>query len=189
MSEYFRFYAIANIVCLIIFGIMFLHDLLSIDRQEKQILFDHTLGAFMLYFISDIFFAAIISGIIPKTAASVALVNLANAILMAVITYSWFRYALAVEQVPYRNNQAFQIIAALPLALSIIVTVFMYIIDPSLFFDKAFEKVLISFRDGNELLFAKDFPIEAASIKDFYKNTNSTDSPVQGLSADSFTIE
>ena len=136
MSEYFRFYAIANIVCLIIFGIMFLHDLLSIDRQEKQILFDHTLGAFMLYFISDIFFAAIISGIIPKTAASVALVNLANAILMAVITYSWFRYALAVEQVPYRNNQAFQIIAALPLALSIIVTVFMYIIDPSLFFDK-----------------------------------------------------
>ena len=62
-------------------------------------------------------------------------------------------------------------------------------IATSLFFDKAFEKVLISFRDGNELLFAKDFPIEAASIKDFYKNTNSTDSPVQGLSADSFAIE
>lgn len=136
MSEYFRYYTIANVVCFIIFGIMFLHDKFSIDRQEKQILFDHTLISFMLYFISDTFFAAIISGVIPKTLTSVALVNFSNAVLMAVITYAWFRFALAVEQIPYRNNQAFMIVSALPLALSLVVAVFMYIIDPYLFFDE-----------------------------------------------------
>ena len=55
MSSYFIYYTEASIVCVIIFGIMLCWDLFSIDKQEKQIKYDHALIAFMLYFVSDAF--------------------------------------------------------------------------------------------------------------------------------------
>ena len=57
MSDYFIYYASTNIVGAIIFGIMLIHDCLGVDRQEKQIKYDHSLIAFMLYFISDAIWA------------------------------------------------------------------------------------------------------------------------------------
>ena len=41
MSGYFIYYTEANLVCVVIFGILLLRDLFSVDRQEKQIKFDH----------------------------------------------------------------------------------------------------------------------------------------------------
>ena len=109
MSQYFIYYTESSIVCLIIFGIILLHDLSRIDRQEKQIRFDYALASFMLYFISDAAWAAVISGVIPKTPASVIAVNFFNNFFMALITYNWFMYALAVEKVglPYTISIAF----------------------------------------------------------------------------------
>ena len=69
MNDFLLFYAESNIVCFIIFGIMFVHDLKRIDSQEKQLKFDRTLLAFMLYFVSDIFWAAVMSGAIPKNSS------------------------------------------------------------------------------------------------------------------------
>ena len=57
MSSYFIYYTEASIVCVIIFGIMLVWDLFSIDKQEKQIKYDHALIAFMLYFVSDALWA------------------------------------------------------------------------------------------------------------------------------------
>ena len=62
MSSYFIYYTEASIVCVIIFGIMLCWDLFSIDKQEKQIKYDHALIAFMLYFVSDALWAAVIAG-------------------------------------------------------------------------------------------------------------------------------
>ena len=54
MSDYFIYYASANMVGAVVFGIMLIHDCLGVDRQEKQIKYDQALIAFMLYFISDV---------------------------------------------------------------------------------------------------------------------------------------
>jgi hypothetical protein len=59
MPEYFIYYASSNIVGIVIFGIMLAHDRFSIDRQEKQLKYDRTLIAFMLYFFSDTIWCAI----------------------------------------------------------------------------------------------------------------------------------
>ncbi len=136
MSEYLLYYAESNIVCFIIFAIMLIHDLQKIDSQEKQIKYDRTLVAFMLYFVSDSFWAAVIAGAIPKTPYTVLIPNIANTILMATITYCWFRYALAAQQVPYRSNRQFKILTALPLVLTVTVVTIMFIVRPSTLLDE-----------------------------------------------------
>ncbi len=104
MSQYFVYYTESNLVCFVIFVIMLVHDLVSVDRQEKQIKFDRALGAFMGYFITDSVWASIISGVIPGWLPLVLLVNFLNFILMAYLTYSWLNYVLAFEQYPKRNR-------------------------------------------------------------------------------------
>ena len=105
MLDYFIYYAESNIVCIVIFGIMLARDLIGMDRQEKQIKYDHALIAFMAYFVSDVLWAAVKDGIIPRTLLSVSLTNLANYILMAAVTYFWLRFVLAFEQVPNRERK------------------------------------------------------------------------------------
>ena len=102
MREFFINYAEANIVCLIIFGIMLVHDLFNAARQETQIKYDHALIAFMAYFASDTLWAAVIAGYLPATKFTVIVANLLNYLFMAALTYMWLRYAMAVEQAPHR---------------------------------------------------------------------------------------
>ena len=121
MSEYFLHYAESNICCAVIFGIMLAHDLMSVDRQEKQIKFDRVLAAFIAYFISDVFWAAVITGTIPKTIFSASLTNISNLVLMILITYCWFNYAMAVLQSPNRNRPLNKFAVLFPLLMSFIV--------------------------------------------------------------------
>ena len=118
MSQYFIYYTESSIVCLIIFSIILIHNFSRIDRQEKQIRFDYALASFMLYFISDACWAAVISGVIPRTLSSVIVVNFFNNFFMALITYNWFMYVLAVEKVGKRYTPLQKFSLAFPLLLS-----------------------------------------------------------------------
>ncbi len=91
MSSYFIYYTEANVVCIILFSIMLFRDIFNVDRQEKQIKYDHALVAFMLYFACDILWAGIIAGVLPKNYFTVLSVNFGNYVLMAVITYNVLR--------------------------------------------------------------------------------------------------
>ena len=104
MSPYFLHYLESNVVCLVIFGIMLAHNLLKQDRREKQIKYDWTLVAFMGYFVVDTIWAGVIAGVFPNDIALICVVNFADYILMAAITFSWLRYAMAVEQVSGRDK-------------------------------------------------------------------------------------
>lgn len=118
MSQYFIYYAESNAVCLIIFALLLTHDLLSMDRQEKQIKYDRALVCFMAYFISDTIWAGIIAGILPKTRAGVLLANLSNFVIMAAITYSWLRFVMATEQTPRRERPLNRFAIVFPLLFS-----------------------------------------------------------------------
>ena len=138
MNDFLLFYAESNIVCFIIFAIMFIHDLKRIDSQEKQLKYDHTLLAFMLYFVSDSIWAAVMSRAIPKTPLTVLIPNISNMILMAAITYCWFTYALATAQVPNRNDRGFRIVSALPLALTVMIVIILFLVAPGVLLDEEY---------------------------------------------------
>ena len=136
MSSYFIYYTEASVVCVIIFAIMLFRDLFNVDRQEKQIKYDHALIAFMLYFISDALWAAVIAGILPRTLFTVLTTNFSNYILMAAITYTWLRYVMAVEQFPSRENKRTKLAIKLPFYVSLVVFVATYLIKPSVLLDE-----------------------------------------------------
>ena len=139
MSGYFIYYTEANLVCVIIFGIMLLRDLFSVDRQEKQIKFDHALIAFMLYFISDALWAAIIAGMLPRNRFTVVATNFSNCIIMAAITYLWLQYVMVVEQVPHRERTINQFSVAFPFIVSTVAMIALFLINPRLLLSDALE--------------------------------------------------
>ncbi len=131
-SYYFIYYTEACLVCVIIFGIMLGWDLFSIDKQEKQIKYDRALIAFMLYFVSDAFWAAIIAGMLPRNRFLVVLTNFSNCVLMAAITYTWLRYVMAVEQIPKRDKPLTRFIILIPFLLSTLALIFTFLFAPDL---------------------------------------------------------
>lgn len=136
---YFTYYTEANLVCLIIFGIMLVHDLRGVDRQEKRVRYDHALVAFMLYFVSDALWAAVIAGVLPKNTFFVITINFSNYLLMAAIAYTWFRYVLSVEQIPWRNDRRRILLASLPLILATSVLIGTYLAAPALFLNETLD--------------------------------------------------
>ena len=114
MSSYLIYYTEANVVCIVIFAIMLFRGLTNVDRQEKQIKYDHALVAFMLYFICDACWAAVIAGVIPRTLFVMLLLNFGNYVFMAGITYMWLRYVMAVEHMPGRDSRRTRLVLLFP---------------------------------------------------------------------------
>ncbi len=130
LFQYFIYYSSSNIVGAVIFGIMLANDRMSIDRQEKQLKYDHALLAFFAYFISDSIWAAYDSGVLAPSLASSLITNFANYVIMTMIIYTWLLYVLAVEQIPNRNDAAVRILLSLPFILATIALIITYLVDP-----------------------------------------------------------
>ena len=128
--DYYIHYAESNLVCVIIFGILLAHDLFNMDRQEKQIKYDRALVSFMLYFLSDLFWAALIAGIVPATVHNVVAANFANFVLMAAVTYTWLSYAMAVEQAPHRNRPINKFAVLFPFLVATSALIVTYCVSP-----------------------------------------------------------
>ena len=132
MSPYFLHYLESNAVCVVFFGIMLAHNLLKHDRQEKQIKYDWTLVAFMGYFITDTVWAAILDGVLPSSTALVCAVNFLDYLFMATITFSWLRYAMAVEQVKERDKPIKLFAILFPFLVSTVGLVVLFTVAPQL---------------------------------------------------------
>ena len=142
MSDYIIYYTESNLVCLIIFGIMLVHDLCNTARQETQIKYDHALISFMLYFVSDSVWAAVIAGVLPSKPGIVLAVNFANYVIMAAITYLWLRYVMAVEQAPHRERGINKFAVIFPFLISTIALIVVYCAAPRALFTEALRPTL-----------------------------------------------
>ena len=143
MTEYFVYYTESTIICLILFAIMLGHDVFNVDRQEKMIKYDHALVAFMLYFISDEFWAAVLAGHLPRTGFTVFTTNFLNCVFMGYITYTWLQYAMAVVQAPGRDVKRNRFAAALPLILSAFLMLLICLTRPQLLFDSEYQVTML----------------------------------------------
>ena len=129
-QDYFFFYTEANIVCIIIFLFLLVHDKLYNTRQEKQIWYDRTVIAHILYFLSDIGWAAVLSGQLPRTRLLVITFNFLNFILLGLIAYGWFMYMAASENMLIGKTRKQRLLLELPLFISFAAMVIAYIVDP-----------------------------------------------------------
>ena len=136
MNGFAVYYIEANIVCALVFGILLIHNHFNIDRQEKQIKFDHVLVCFMLYFLVDCFWAAIEGELIPKTRFSAALCEFLIYLVMATSIYSWLQFVLAYEQVPHRNRPINRFAVAFPFAVATVAMILHYLIAPLALIDE-----------------------------------------------------
>lgn len=115
------------------------HDHASIDKQEKQIKYDHALFAFLLYFVSDAIWSGVDSGVFPVSTVSVMLTTFANFVLVTVITYRWLLYVMAEEQIPGRNRPIIKYALIFPLFVSVVVILIVYIVSPGLLITSDFK--------------------------------------------------
>ncbi len=137
--DYLFFYSEATVVCILFFVIMLVNDHRNGNRQEKQILLDRVMVAHIIYFANDWVWAALLSGLIPRTRFLVALVNFINAFFLAGITYNWFLYAAAAEQLPFRRKKHFYTLVGLPYYLETCVAVVWYLIAPTFWVSESAE--------------------------------------------------
>ena len=137
MSEFALYYIEANVICIIVFGILLIHNHFNIDRQEKQIKYDHVLAAFILYFLTDCFWAAIEVDLIPKTRFNVVVNTFLIYILMGGTVYYWLNYVMAYIQVPHRNRPINRFAVIFPFLVSTLALILHYLIAPGTLIDEA----------------------------------------------------
>ena len=129
--DYFFFYMESNIVCIVVLAILLINDKLHSSQQEKQIWFNRTLIAHILYFTSDIFWAAELSGQLPPSRLLVGLFNLLNYILLSLLAYEWFMYMAVSEDMPLRKSRRKRILWLLPMFVSVTVMIIAYLAAPT----------------------------------------------------------
>lgn len=130
MSDYFFFYLEASIVCIVILGILLIHDRRHSTRQEKQIWFVRAIISDILYFISDLGWAAIIGGKVAPARFPVVFFNFTNYVLLSLMAYNWFRYTAAALSLPKRNDPKTRLRCLIPMAVSILAIILAYAISP-----------------------------------------------------------
>ena len=138
-GDYFFFYTEANIVCILILLILLVNDRLHNTRQEKQIRFNWTVVAHIGYFISDICWAAVLSGNLPRTRLLVGLFNFTNLVMLNLLAYEWFLYMAASENMDFRKSRRRRIQCRTPMILSVLAMVVAYVIAPEFWISKAGE--------------------------------------------------
>ena len=141
-SGFSIYYIEAMIACILLFGILLISNRFNMDRQEKQIKFDRALASFMLYFLADAFWAAIMDGLIPKTQLFVVTDSFALYFFMTGTVYFWLEYAMAVEQAPHRNRPINRFAVLFPFLVLTIVLIAVYFISPQKLFTGTLETQL-----------------------------------------------
>ena len=139
MTGFSFYYIEANLVCVLVFAIMLLHNHFNIDRQEKQIKFDYALSAFILYFLTDCFWAAIVDGLLPRTRLSMFIVSFLLYVFMSLVIYTWLSFVLAFEQAPHRDRPINRFAVAFPFLVSTLALILHYLLAPQTLIDDRLE--------------------------------------------------
>lgn len=128
--DYTWFYVEANIVSIILFVMMFLKEAGSVGRQSKQLIFFQIIIAHIMYFLSDICWALILGGYLPKIYFVVTLVNILNAIILSAITGLWFIYVELSQGEEYIKKFKIRMCVLVPVMLSAVIMIVLFLFFP-----------------------------------------------------------
>ena len=128
--EYFVFYIEANVVSILILGLLLINDRFHTTRQEKQIWFNRTIVVHILYFVSDMCWAAVLSNQLPRTRLHVGLFNFSNLVLLSLLAYEWFMYMAASEEMSFRKSIRRRNLCRIPIIVAVLAMVVAYVAAP-----------------------------------------------------------
>ena len=133
--NYTFFYVESNIVCIIIFLMILLRDLRSVDRQSKQTMFDNVLMFHILYFTTDIYYVMILNGYLPHTRLTSSIANFFISFVMHMLAFYWFVYIEMLEGSFYLQTKKHRFICYIPAAISITISLILFVFFSDLVID------------------------------------------------------
>ena len=128
--DYFVFYTEASLVCVVILSIILINNRMYHTKQEKEIWFSRSIFAFILYFISDACWAAMLSGQFTKVRIFAVLFNFTNYILMLLMAYGVFMFIAVSEKMTFCNDIRKRRLIYLPVIISTLFIIIAYLADP-----------------------------------------------------------
>ncbi|MCR4850279.1 MAG: GGDEF domain-containing protein [Lachnospiraceae bacterium] len=128
--DYFVFYTEASAICVIILLMILINDRIYNTKQEKQIWFGRAIVMFILYFISDACWAAIVSDQVPKIRFFAILFNFTNYILLSLMGYGMFMFIAATEKMAFRKSLLARLLIFSPIVFSTLFITISYCKDP-----------------------------------------------------------
>ena len=128
--DYFVFYTEASLVCVIILAMILITDRMFHTKQEKQIWFSRAIFAFILYFISDACWAAMLSGMFPKIRFFAVLFNYTNYILISLMGYGLFAFIAVSGKMSFFNSIRNRRLCFIPVVVSVLFISIAYVTNP-----------------------------------------------------------
>ena len=128
--DYFVFYTEASVVCVVILSMILITDRMYHTRQEKQVWFRRAICAFILYFVSDACWAAMLSGLFPKIRFFAVLFNYTNYILLSLMGYGLFMFITVAGKMAFRKTPKARRIRFIPVVVTVAFITVAYIADP-----------------------------------------------------------
>ena len=128
--DYFVFYTEASLVCVIILTMILITDRMFHTKQEKQIWFSRAIFAFILYFISDACWAAMLSGMFPKIRFFAVLFNYTNYILLSLMGYGLFAFIAVSGKMSFFNSIRNRRLCFIPVVVSVLFISIAYVTNP-----------------------------------------------------------
>lgn len=128
--DYFVFYTEASLVCVIILTMILITDRMFHTKQEKQIWFRRAISAFILYFISDACWAAMLSGMFPKIRFFAVLFNYTNYILLSLMGYGLFAFIAVSGKMSFFNSIRNRRLCFIPVVVSVLFISIAYVTNP-----------------------------------------------------------
>ena len=128
--DYFVFYTEASLVCVIILTMILITDRMFHTKQEKQIWFSRAIYAFILYFISDACWAAMLSGMFTKIRFFAVLFNYTNYILISLMGYGLFAFIAVSGKMSFFNSIRNRRLCFIPVVVSVLFISIAYVTNP-----------------------------------------------------------
>ena len=128
--DYFVFYTEASLVCVIILTMILITDRMFHTKQEKQISLRRAISAFILYFISDACWAAMLSGMFPKIRFFAVLFNYTNYILISLMGYGLFAFIAVSGKMSFFNSIRNRRLCFIPVVVSVLFISIAYVANP-----------------------------------------------------------
>ena len=100
------------------------------QKQEKQIWFSRAISAFILYFISDACWAAMLSGMFPKIRFFAVLFNYTNYILISLMGYGLFAFIAVSGKMSFFNSIRNRRLCFIPVVVSVLFISIAYVANP-----------------------------------------------------------
>ncbi len=128
--DYFVFYTEASFICILILMMILINDNMHGTLQEKQLWFRRAVIIFILYFMSDACWAAMLSGMFERIRFFVVLFNLTNFILMDMMAYAMFMFITVSEKMVFTKSRRTMILCAVPMMVAVLAMMIAYIVNP-----------------------------------------------------------